>query len=249
MSRGIRPRSVADANATVADGSPTDWQPALTALRSYFAQATWQRANVRVVISDHWARYAVVPWSGDIANDEERLAHGRICLANIYGSAAEQWQVSLSEAAPGETRVACAMPGDLLKDIRSTLEAFHLPLVSAQPQLIAAYNGWRHKLPASGGWSVSIDEGSLAAARLVQGGWDRVYSARIGTDWAVELQRLKTFGRLAAQDADNGRVYVDAPLWLRELAGDCGTGIEWLVDEASQSAAGDQLSVLKRLYA
>ncbi len=249
MSRGIRPRCVADACSDVADGSPIDWRPALAALRGYLSDSAWQGANARVVISDHWVRYAVVPWSTDIANDEERLAHGRNCLVNIYGNGADQWQVTLSEGAPGESRVACALPEQLLAEIRTTLESFSLPLISAQPQLIAAYNGWRDRLPASGGWFVSIDEGSLAAARLVRGGWDRVYSARIGTDWAIELQRLKTFGRLAAQDADSGRVYVDAPLWLRNLAGDCGTGIEWLVDDSGQSETSDPLSVLKRLYA
>jgi hypothetical protein len=246
MGRGIRPRCIGEAARSVNTGSLTDWRPALTVLHNCLAEAAWQGANARVVISDHWVRYAIVPWSGDISNDEERTAHGRICLAKIYGNVADQWRVSLSEGAPGESRVACAMPEHLLDEIRTTLDSFHTPLVSAQPQLIAAYNRWCDKLPLASGWFVTIDEGTLAAARLVRGGWDRVYSARIGTDWAVELQRLKTFGRLAAQDNEFGRVFVDAPLWLRELAGDCGVGIEWLVDERTESTAGDDLSVLKR---
>jgi hypothetical protein len=249
MSRGIRPRCVGEANLRVENGSLIDWRPALAVLHTHLADAAWQGANARVVITDHWARYAIVPWSDDISNSEERLAHGRICLANIYGNVADQWRVNVSEAAPGEARVACAIPETLLGEIRTTLDAYRLPLVSAQPQLIAAYNGWRDRLPDANGWFVTIDEGTLTAARLVRGGWDRVYSARIGTDWMVELQRLKTFGRLAAQDGENGRVYVDAPMWLRELAGDCGAGIEWLVDERIESTAGDNLFVLKRPYA
>lgn len=249
MSRGIRPHCAGETNLRVESGSHIDWRPALAVLHSLLADTAWQRANARVVISDHWARYAIVPWSDEISNDEERLAYSRICLANIYGKVADQWQVNVSEAAPGEARVACAIPETLLGEIRATLEAYRLPLVSAQPQLIAAYNVWRARLPDANGWFVAIDEGTLTAARLVRGSWDRVYSARIGTDWMVELQRLKTFGRLAAQDGENGRVYVDAPFWLRKLAGDSDTGIEWLVDERIESAASDDLAVLKRPYA
>lgn len=249
MSRGIRPRCIGEASQRVMAASLTDWRPALAALHQQLADAAWRGANARIVISDHWARYAIVPWSDDLSSDAERLAHGRICLANIFGKVANQWQVTLSDAPPGQARIACAMPESLLGEIRATLDAHRLPLVSAQPQLIAAYNGWRDRLPDDGSWFVTIDEGTLAAARLAARGWDRVYSVRIGTDWEVELRRLMTFGQLAAQDGENSRVYVDAPRWLRELAGDCGRGIEWLTDERIETTADDGLAVLRRPYA
>ena len=249
MCRGIRPRCVGEANLRVENGSYVDWRPALAVLHAQLADPAWQRADARVVISDHWARYAIVPWSDDILNNEERVAHGRICLAGIYGKVTDQWQVSVSEAAPGQARVACAIPETLLGEIRGALEAYRLRLISAQPQLIAAYNAWRDRLPDANGWFVAIDEGTLAAARLVRESWDRVYAARIGSDWMAELQRLRTFGRLVAQDGENGRVYVDAPMWLQQLAGSHDTGIEWLVDERLKSTVGDDLAVLRRPYA
>ncbi len=249
MSRGIRPRCIGEASLRVENGSYADWRPALAVLHAQLADAAWQRADARVVISDHWARYAIVPWSDDIVSHEERLAHGRICLASIYGKGTDPWQVSVSEAAPGQARVACAIPETLLGEIRAALEDCRLRLVSAQPQLIAACNAWRDRLPDAHGWFVAIDEGSLAAARLVRESWDRVYSARIGSDWMAELQRLRTFGRLVAQDGENGRVYVDAPMWLQRLAGSHDTGIEWLVDERIKSTLGDDLAVLRRPYA
>jgi hypothetical protein len=242
----LRSRAVANANRRVDNPSLVDWQPALAVLAKRLADPAWQGADARVVLSDHWARYAVVPWSDDISSDEERVAHGRICLANVYGKVVEQWRVSLSEAAPGLARVACAVPEALLGALRATLQANRLRMVSVQPQLIAAHNSWREQLPAAGGWFVTIDEGTLAAARLVRGGWDRVYTARIGTDWEVELQRLKAFGRLAAQDGEGDRVHVDAPRWLRERAGHCGTGIEWLLDPAAAANGNEHAVALER---
>lgn len=251
MSRGLRPHCIAAAQVSVEDGAFTDWRPALAALARQLAEPGWQGANLRVVLSNHWARYAVVPWANDISSEEERLAHARICLAGIYGNAADPWKISLSEAPPGAARIACAIPGELLEALQLQLSASRTRLCSVQPQLIASFNGWRHRLPDSAGWFVNIDEGSLAAARLAAGGWDRVYSARIGNDWSVELQRLRTFGRLAAQDTENGRVFVAAPAWLRNLAPADIIGIEWLEgDESTGDDSGDEaLSVLKRLYA
>jgi hypothetical protein len=249
MSRGLRPRCSADLRRPVDESVSLDWRPALKALANCLSEAGWQDANARVVLANHWARYAVVPWANDIANEEERLAHARICLANIYGNVAEQWRIGLSHAAPGAARIACAVEDDLIDEVSAAASAHGLRVVSVQPQLVASFNGWRHKLEDASGWFVNIDEGALAAARLVGGGWDRVYSARIGTDWSLELQRLRTFGRLAARHSENGRVFVAAPTWLRKLAADGDVGIEWLEDEDRGAGEDEDLSVLKRLYA
>jgi hypothetical protein len=105
--------------------------------------------------------------------------------------------------------------------------------------LIDAHNRWRDRLPESAGWFVHVEDGALAAARLAHAGWDRVYTARIGTDWGVELSRLRMFARLAAQGSDGNRVFVDAPARLRRLAADCDPDIEWLeaVEPALSQAA------------
>lgn len=236
MRRGVRPRCVLEARrATVS--TQFDWQPALAALYECLGEAGWRSANTRVTLSNLWARYAIVPWSDALANEHEHLAHARIRLAEAYGVLGEDWRVCLSDGAPGETRIACAAPDKLLTALQQTLDSQHTRLLGVQPSLIAAYNRWRHRLPELTGWLVTIEEGALAAARLIPGGWDRVYTARIGADWELELSRLKTFARTAAQHGDSGRVFVDAPARLRKLAGACDAGIEWLesIEEAETS--------------
>ncbi len=227
MRRGLRPVCIAS-TARELEGNGSDWRAALAALDAAVGGAEWRGAGARVVVSNVWARYGVVPWSDHLANEAERAAHARICLAETYGDLGAEWRVCLSEASPGESRVACALPEGLVTGLRVMLESHRIRLLSIQPSLIAAYNQWRQRLPEHTGWFVSIETGSLAAARLTPGGWDRVYAARIGDDWARELLRLKTFARMASQDAGNGRVFVDAPAHLRKLAGPCDAAIEWL---------------------
>jgi hypothetical protein len=227
MRRGIRPSADAETTRPL-DSAELDWRPALALLDRCLAEGEWQRARARVVVSNLWARYAIVPWSDTLANDTERCAHARICLAETYGAMGPEWQVCLSAAEPGETRVACAMHQELLAELRSIFAARRGRVLAIEPALIAAHNRWRDRLPASTGWFVHVEDGALAAARLAQTGWDRVYTARIGADWGLELSRLRTFARLAAQGSDSSRVFVDAPARLRRLAMACEPDIEWL---------------------
>jgi len=94
--------------------------------------------------------------------------------------------------------VVCTIPLALLEGVRAACARHAVKLVSLQPQLIAAYEAWRHRLPPSNAWFVTVEQGSLAAARIGHHGWDRVHSVRIGSDWTRELKRLQTFGRLAS---------------------------------------------------
>jgi hypothetical protein len=243
LRRGLRPRCVAEVSHLV--DSATDWQPAVAALSNCLQADVWRGAAARIVVTNRLARYAIVPWSDALNREAERLAHARICLADNYGNTGPEWRVCLSEAAPGERRVACALPERLLDSLRELLEAHGAPMLSVQPALIAAYNRCRQLLPETACWFVNIEPGALVAARLARDGWESVYSARIGADWLTELLRLRMFAKLAAQNSDDSRVYVDAPERLRQLASPGEPGIEWLdaPDEAATADSADGRSL------
>ncbi|HWJ35201.1 MAG TPA: hypothetical protein VNR70_08040 [Steroidobacteraceae bacterium] len=226
--RGIRPSLAAEldhADPLAAAG----WDGALALLERQFAESTWSDARVRVVIADHWVRYSVVPWSDALSSATERLAHARELMTGVFGAEMSDWTVSLSDAPPGSSRLASAMPTALLQALRDSAARHGHRLASVQPQLIAAYNTWRHVLPAGeAAWFVTVEEGSLAALRMCGDGIDRVHAVRIGLDWARELKRLQTFGRLASASPNDGRVYVDLPEALRTLRPDASADLEWL---------------------
>jgi hypothetical protein len=233
----MRPERGEETARRVECAGVADWGPALAEMQRLLKDEAGRAADAFVVISDHWSKYAMVPWSDEVSGGKERLAHARICLGQVYGGAAEGWQVCVADAVPGEPAVASAVPAALLDGIRNAVEAAGHRLVSARPQLVDAHDRWRDRLPEAGGWFVTLDDGSLAGARLARDGWDRVYAARVGTDWMVERQRLRAYGRLVVRSGESARVYVDAPAWLRELAGDCGPDVEWLADAAGTGAA------------
>ncbi len=244
--RGLRRRVVREHVQPVEPGGGGGWEGALAALEAQFASPGWAGVGVRAVVSDHWVRYAVVPYAAELSNAEEREAHARELLASAYGDAVSGWSLCVSDAPPGAARIACAMPGALLAALGEACARARAKLRSVQPQLIAAHNRWRDVIPADDAWFVTIDEGSLAAARMRGAGFDRVHAVRIGADWVRELKRLQTFGRLANSSGSDGRVYVDAPFAWRTLGATMGSDLEWLEHGSPRLTTALRLDELRR---
>ena len=254
LQRGVRPKLVAEHEQRFEEAKSDSWTGALAAFEATLGQAPWSGARLRIVLADHWARYVIVPWVAALGSDEERLAHGRQLLNSAYGEGVASWDVRISDAPPRTPRVACAVPGELIAGVRAACAAHGGTVLSLQPQLIDAYTTWRHCLPETKSWFVSVEHGSLAAARLSHRGWDRVHSVRIGADWIRELRRLQTFGRLARNSVEEGQVYVDAPHSWREVAvstarGADLSGLQWLEEPDSPLTTLQRLGRARRLAA
>jgi hypothetical protein len=246
--RGLRPRLTAATDVVVPGGHFGDMRPAFSHLADVLQESTWRGATARVVVGDTWVRYGIVPWPSARLDDTGRLTHARFVLVDTFGGALSDWTVTLADTPPGHAYVACAMPGMLRATLEDVLAAAQLKLVSLQPQLIVAFNAWRHRLPADDAWFVSLDDGSLSAVHLAHGAWDRVYMARLSVDWVAELERLRVFGKLTRAAGGVGRMFVDAPRWMRNgpTAGD--TELEWLDDTAGGGTAAHELALLQRAY-
>jgi hypothetical protein len=254
MQRGARPRPVAEHEQRFESATENSWEAPLAALAAILGEASWRVARLRVVLADHWARYIIVPWVGALRSDEERLAHARELLSSAFGEGIAAWDLRIADAPPGVPRVACAMPRELINGVMAACTAHGARPLSLQPQLIDAYAAWRHSLPESQAWFVTIEQGSLAAARFSGSGWDRVRSLRLGVDWVRELRRLQTFGRLASSRPEEGRVYVDAPHSWRAGAGALVRGggldgLQWLEEPNTAVTTLARLGRARRLAA
>ena len=247
--KGMRPRVGSATEVAVSGGHFGDFRPALAKLAAVLAEPTWQNATARVVVADPWARYGIVPWPGSRLDADGRLAHARYTLADSFGEGLADWNVTLADTPPGQAYVACAMPAALKAALDDVLIPARLTLASLQPQLVVAFNAWRHRLPADDAWFVSLDDGSLSAVHLTNGAWDRVHMTRLSPDWNVELERLQAFGRLARAAGGVGRMFIDAPIWMRNGATKTCAGLEWLGEGAAETDQAHELALLQRVYA
>jgi hypothetical protein len=247
--RGLKARVSATTEVAVAGGGLGDSAPALARLAELLLEPTWQDAAAHVVIADPWARYCIVPATATPLDAEGRRAQAHYVLEDAYGEELRDWNVVLEDAPPGRISVACAMAEGLESALIAALSPARLKLVSMQPQLVVAFNAWRRRLPRDDAWFIVLEDGWLSAVHLANGAWERIHAARLSGEPRVELERLQAFGSLTRAAGSVGRMFVEAPPWMRERAKRTGAGLEWLEADEPGGAQAHELALLMRANA
>ena len=130
--------SFAETLAGDPDGPP--WQAAVGAFQRFLATAETGTGALDVVLSNHFVRYLLVPWSPHIASAEELRDYAAAMFEQIHGDVSSQWDVTVSAERAGAPRLAAAVDRSLLAAIRTAVAPTRLRLASVQPYLMAAYN-------------------------------------------------------------------------------------------------------------
>ena len=149
-----------------------------------------EKADVTVVLSNHFARYTIVqPQEG--ATAEEELSLARFQFAKIHGERARDWEVRLSRAGGGP-RLACAIDASLLERLKACFpKGGKARLASVQPALMAAYNASRKRIPPEGAWLLLTEPGRSCLARLAPKGWGSVHNGP-DADWERLIERERS---------------------------------------------------------
>ncbi|MES2553603.1 MAG: hypothetical protein V4588_08030, partial [Pseudomonadota bacterium] len=63
---------VSCAGDAAAESGVASWSPAVAALAKTLRDGCWQGANPQLVLSNHFVRYALIPWNDGLANQSER---------------------------------------------------------------------------------------------------------------------------------------------------------------------------------
>ena len=161
------------------------WQGAVATLKNM----EWTKpCKVTVVLSNHFVRYAVIPWSDGLATPAEEEAYLRHHFAKIHGERAKSWTPRASEDRRGLPRLASAIDTALLEELKGAFpRGGKASLVSVQPELMEAVNRWRDAIPREGAWLVLAEPDRACVAMHREGGWRSVQNAK--GDWLTLLDR------------------------------------------------------------
>lgn len=135
----------------------TQWGAALQALEAALTVQAGRKAFATVVLSNHFMRYALLPWSDVPVSEDEEMSYARHTFRQAYGDAAESWELRLS-------------PGRI-----------------GQPHLMTAYNACRPSFGGKSAWFALLEPGSLCLALLRHGSWESVRTTRMDGDGRVAL--------------------------------------------------------------
>jgi hypothetical protein len=160
------------------------WHGALDALKA----VSFARSRVSVVLSNHFVRYALVPWSAALSTPAEEEAYLRHQFAKIHGERAKSWLLRASEAPRGEARLASAVDAELIAAIKALFpKGAKAKLVSIQPALMHVFNGARAGLPDAGAWVVIAEDERACVALHARGAFRSVQNVK--GEWRTLLER------------------------------------------------------------
>lgn len=143
-------------------------------------------ARVTIELSNHFVRYALIPWSDALATPAEEELYVRHHFSRVHGERAKAWAVRASDAPVGHPRLASAVDAALIAALRLLEKKGGAKLVSIQPALMSRFNAMRRALPADGAWIVLAEPERTCIA--LHGGrrWRAVRSTR--GDWRAGLE-------------------------------------------------------------
>lgn len=181
---------------------PEVWSAPVAALENMLQHEPWNSGTTTVILSNHFVRYMLVPWSDLFLRKDEQAAYVRHLFSETYGELAARYTLRLSLSPPGKPRIASAVDTTLLERIRGIISTSGTRLHSIQPYLMSAFNEHRRALPKSGGWFVTVENGILVMTGSVHNCWQTVYAARCDSHWPQQLK--STLERLyLSGDAEN----------------------------------------------
>lgn len=181
LAKGLRPRVAAKTLIRCAGGGDAPWRSALTLLADLLGKPEWQRTDARIVLSNSFARFQMMPANAQVTDDEERQAFAMHKLASVYGDSSD-WEIRIAEGEGGANSLVCGVDRALLEGIDACCRLNRVRLRSVQPYLMAAYNRARRELTEDAVWFAVTERERVCALSLQNGALRSIHNRSIAAD-------------------------------------------------------------------
>lgn len=212
--RGLRSRLISrqEIACEPVQAGETPWSKALDGMETGLRTMNGRPMDARVILSNNFVRYALLPWSDQISDAAEEQAFIRHCFAQTYGEEVQNWVLRASSAGYGEAQVASAIDQSLVERLDRIAASRRVKVISLQPYLMSVFNRWRPQLTGTSIWFVVAEPGRLCLSMLKQGCWSSLQSVKVGEDWPEALRNLLERELLVSESGgERGTVYLFAP--------------------------------------
>lgn len=183
-------RAIHDLPCAPVTGEDLPWSGALRVLEAALPEFSDRKSNATVVLSNHFMRYALIPWSDALNDAKEEMAYAQHSFSEMYGRDSSTWDLRISSGRGRMSQMASAVDTRLIGSLRELLGRFGVKLKSIQPHLMLAYNACHTSLRDRSAWLALVEHGNLCLALLQNGQCSWVRTMRIGIRWHEELPLL-----------------------------------------------------------
>lgn len=186
------------------------WRQAIAALAQWLQGNEVGRARATVILSNHFVRYALMPFSPEVTNLVEEHELAQAVVGNIYGDVAQKWKLVISDGGYNEARLIAAMDIELLEAITHVFAQASVRLVAVKPYLTSVFNACRKQIPGSGGMIAVAEPGQLLAVVAKENKLLSVRRVALSGDLVEQLPKL-----LQREVMLSGLEEADASIYLR----------------------------------
>lgn len=137
--------------------------------------ATSFAPRLDIVLSEHFARWQLLPWQAEVDTPAEHEAYAQHAFREVYGEIARHWRVRCTGQAPGAAVPACAIDDELVAALRALAADHGCRLGSLRPLFAAAAERWRNKLPRGIAWFAVLERGRLILGLLRDRRWQALH--------------------------------------------------------------------------
>lgn len=213
IGKGLRPKITEKQVVKCAPQSDRHWESPLDLLAKCLTEPKWQNATASVIVSNHFVRYQIVPWSPDITGELEQTAFVKHCFTKVYGETTNNWALSYCESPAGSPGIASAIDQSLLDGLKKSALQGKLRLHSVQPFLMPAFNQNRQLFKEDSAWLVILEKEKFCISLFHEQKWQSINTKLIEKDdWATELPfLLDRLWRLTNLDNPPSKVFLVAP--------------------------------------
>lgn len=187
------------------------WRASVDALAGVLGREHARLSGLEVVVSSHFVRYALIPWSESLVRDAERLAFARFAFRDVYGNLVDRWDICLDDQPAGQPALACAIDRELLVAIRSAITSVDGRIVSVTPALADCVNRHRRALKGREFCLASVESGRVTFAFRARTGWLAVRSRRMEGPFQDLLPTLLKQEASAGGAPEGGLLYLCVP--------------------------------------
>ena len=206
--RGWRPRP-GDPVAVTFDhlADKPAWHASLRGLRHWLEESKHTAADVEIVISNRFVRYALTPWSDDVRTRSELAALSRIHFEALFGESTDDWKIQADYGDYGMLGIGCALDNAFIVALQEICAAHKLRLISLQPHFMCAFNQWRSKIGRNALFAV-VETGQCILATYKEGAWHSMRTVSLPGRAENQLSALIDREILLQGLGDNPEIYL-----------------------------------------
>lgn len=178
------------------------WRAACDVLTRQLAECGPHKPSLRVVLSGCFVRWLVLPHRPELSRPTEVAAYAAHRFGEVYGKAADHWEVMVSVVPPGRSRLACAVDRALMAQLRNACEGSGARLASVRPYFSSAFDHWQRSIRGEAAWFGVLEPQCVTLGLLQGDNWLAVHSQQADDPAALQLQALASQVGIAAGLSD-----------------------------------------------